>query len=191
MFARALEVRDPWTLGELAYWRWRAGLLLEPPPGTSEPYALQIAGEWRRAAELWAEIGCPYEAALSLTDGNEPEALRRALETFERLGARPMAARVARRLREMGVRGIPRGPRPLTRAHPAGLTAREVEIVRLVADGLRNAEIASRMFLSVKTVDHHVSSVLSKLGVRSRAEVHREATRLGLVGEQSISSPGL
>ncbi|MBI2200469.1 MAG: AAA family ATPase, partial [Armatimonadetes bacterium] len=81
VFARALEVRDPWTLGELAYWRWRAGLLLEPPPGASEPYALQIAGEWGRAAELWAEIGCPYEAALSLTDGNEPEALRRALET--------------------------------------------------------------------------------------------------------------
>ncbi|HXF81248.1 MAG TPA: response regulator transcription factor [bacterium] len=92
-----------------------------------------------------------------------------------------MAGAVSRTLRLMGVRGIPRGPRPATRAHPAGLTAREAEIVKLIAQGLRNPEIATRMYISVKTVDHHVSSVLAKLGVRSRAEVVREATRLGLL----------
>ena len=91
-----------------------------------------------------------------------------------------MVAMVGRRLRAMGVRGIPRGPRPAARAHPAGLTAREAEIVTLIAQGLRNPEIAKRLYLSGKTVDHHVSSILAKLGVRSRADVVREAVRLGL-----------
>jgi len=185
-YDRALEVRDPWTLGELASWRWRAGRLHEPPPGAAEPYALQIAGEWQRAAELWSEIGCPYETALALTGSNDEEALRRALEIFERLGARPMAAVVARHLRELGVRGIPRGPRPSTRAHPAGLTSRELEIVALVAQGLSNLEIARRSYVSVKTVDHHVSSILSKLGVRNRVDVTREAMQLGLVPDHAV-----
>jgi DNA-binding NarL/FixJ family response regulator len=92
-----------------------------------------------------------------------------------------MATLVARRLRAAGVRNIPQGPRPATRAHPAGLTSREVEIVALLAGGLRNPEIANRLFLSAKTVDHHVSSILAKLGVRNRAEVVREAARLGLL----------
>jgi len=188
MFERALEVRDPWTLGELAYWRWHAGRLHEPPPGAAEPHALQIAGEWRRAAELWSKIGCPYEAALALADSYEEEALRQALGIFERLGARPMVGVVARRLREMGIRGIPRGPRPSTRAHPAGLTSREIEIVSLITQGLSNLEIAKRSYISVKTVDHHVSSILSKLGVRSRVDVAREAMRFGLVRNQAVSA---
>lgn len=177
MFERALEVRDPWTLGELAYWRWRAGLLEEIPSGAAEPYALQIAGRWARAAMLWTQIGCPYEAASALLDGDEP-ALRQAHAEFERLGARPAAAIVARRLRELGVRDIPRGPRPATRAHPANLTDREFEVLGLIAEGFRNAEIARRLSVSAKTVDHHVSSVLAKLGVRSRTEAAREAGKL-------------
>ena len=180
-FERALQAHDPWTLGELAYWRWRAGLLHEPPAGAAEPYALMIAGDWRKAAALWTEIGCPYETALALADGADEESLRGGLDVFERLGARPMAALVARRLREMGVRGIPRGPRPSTRAHPAGLTSRELEIVSLLTQGLSNPEIAKRSYVSVKTVDNQVSSILSKLGVRRRVEVAREAMRLGLM----------
>lgn len=188
MFERALETRDPWTLGELAYWRWRAGCLHEPLPGAAEPYALQIAGEWQRAADLWTEIGCPYETAFALADSHEEETLRRALEIFERLGARPMVGVVARRLREMGIRGIPRGPRPSTRAHPAGLTPREMEIASLIVQGLSNLEIAKRSYVSVKTVDHHVSSILSKLGMRSRVDVAREAMRLGLVPDLAATA---
>mgnify|MGYP003288556645 CR=1 FL=1 len=79
------------------------------------------------------------------------------------------------------MRGLARGPRPATRANPANLTAREVEVLTLVAEGLRNAEIAQRLFISIKTVDHHVSAILTKLGVRSRQEAATAATRLGIV----------
>ncbi len=189
-FTRALEVRDPWTLGELAYWRWRAGCVREPPAGSSEPYALHLAGEWRRAAERWEEIGCPYEAAFALADSGDEEALRRSLGIFEGLGARPMARLTARRLREMGVRAVPRGPRPSTRAHPVGLTSRELEIISLIAQGLTNSEIAARCFVSAKTVDHHVSSILSKLSVRRRVDVAREAMRLGILqGPPRVAGP--
>ncbi len=180
-FERALEVGDPWTTGELAYWRWRAGLLEEPPSRVTEPYALEIAGQRERAAELWTTIGCPYEAALALAEADDEADLRRSLKEFQRLGAVPAAAIVSRRLRQRGARGLQRGPLRSTRKNPAGLTTREVEVLALVASGLRNADIGERLFLSAKTVDHHVSSVLRKLGVRTRVEATVEAARLGLM----------
>ena len=179
----ALKRRASWLVGELAFWRWRAGLQEEIPPGAAEPYALQIAGEWKRAAELWAQIGCPYEAALALADADDDNVLRRALGELQRLGARPAATIVARRLRERGARGLPRGPRPATRQNPANLTPRELEVLALVTEGLHNAEIAERLFLSGKTVDHHVSAILRKLGVRTRGQASAEAMRLGLPGQ--------
>jgi DNA-binding CsgD family transcriptional regulator/tetratricopeptide (TPR) repeat protein len=161
--------------GELAVWRRRAGLGDELPAGGAEPYALQLAGEWAGAAERWRQLGCPYEAALALADAEEEAPLRRALEALVRLGARPAADHVARRLRELGVRRLPRRPRRATAANPAGLTARELEVLGLLADDLRNAEIAARLHIAEKTVDHHVSAILAKLGVRSRREAARVA----------------
>ena len=76
---------------------------------------------------------------------------------------------------------MPRGPRRRTREHPAGLTAREVDVLRLLTEGLRNAEIADRLVVSTKTVDHHVSAILRKLGVRTRGEAVAEVTRRGLL----------
>jgi DNA-binding CsgD family transcriptional regulator/tetratricopeptide (TPR) repeat protein len=166
----AAGLRDPWRVGELTFWLWRASGTAEIPQEIAELFALEIGGQWRTAAERWYELGCPYDAALALMTSDDEADLRRALAEFERLGARPCAAAVARRLRSLGAKDVPRGPRPATRANPANLTTRELEILDLVALGLRDAEIADRLFLSPKTVGHHVSSILGKLGVRSRAE---------------------
>jgi len=121
---------------------------------------------------------------LALSGSNEQEPLRRSLAELQRLDARPAAAIVARRLRELGARGLPQGPRLATKDNPAGLTAREAEVLALVADGLRDAEIAERLVLSTRTVGHHVSAILAKLGVRTRAEASVKAVHLG-VGNQA------
>ncbi len=172
--------RSRWAL-ELAYWRWRAGAPEETPFDADEPRALEIAGHARRAAEAWSRLGCPYEAALALAEANDERSLRRSLEELEGLGARPAATMVARRLRERGIRGLPRGPRPTTRDNPAQLTSREVEVLALVEEGLRNTDIATRLFLSRRTVDHHVSAILAKLGVRTRGQAGAAARRAGLI----------
>ncbi|HEY7984088.1 MAG TPA: LuxR C-terminal-related transcriptional regulator, partial [Ktedonobacterales bacterium] len=107
-------------------------------------------------------------------------AQRTALAIFDGLGAAPAAAIVRRRLLAAGARGVPRGPRAATRANPHGLTSRQFEILLLLAEGLHNAEIADRLSTTSKTVEHHVSAVLAKLGVRSRAEAVRVAFQLGV-----------
>jgi DNA-binding CsgD family transcriptional regulator len=169
-----------WLVGELALWRWRAGLAAAEPDGVAEPYRLELQGKWRAAAELWDRLGCPYAAALALASSNDEEAMRQALAELQRLGARAAAGIVAQRLRDLGARGLPRGPRLETRANSAQLTRRQLEILELMAVGLRNAEIAERLYLSPRTVDHHVSAILGKLGARSRLEATQIAARMGL-----------
>ena len=169
------------VVAELAAWRSRAGIIDQLANSeTAGPYALEIAADWSRAAAQWQELGCPYEAALALGNAGDETSLRRALDELQALGSPPAAAIVARRLRERGARGLPRGARAQTRANPAGLTPRELEVLALVADGLRNAEIAQRLVVSAKTVDHHVSAILRKLDVPTRGEAGAEATRMGL-----------
>ena len=143
-----------------------------------------MTGQWAAAAERWRKIGCPYEMALALAEADDPEAARASLDALRRLGARPAAAILSRRLRERGVRGLPRGPRPQTSENPGGLTARELDVLVLLGEGLRNAAIAERLVVSPKTVDHHVSAVLRKLGVRTRGEAGAAAIRLGLTGRK-------
>jgi DNA-binding CsgD family transcriptional regulator len=181
----ACEREAPWFIGDLAAWRRRAGLDYELATEAAAPYALQLAGDSARAAEHWREIGCPYEAALALADMDEEEPLRRAHAELQALDAGPAAAIVARRLRKRGARGVPRGPRARTRDNPAGLTARELEVLALLADGLRNAEIAERLFLAEKTVVHHVSAILRKLEVTSRGQAGAKAVRVGIVGHET------
>lgn len=183
----AREHRNPWQLGEIAYWLWRAEGLNEAPHQIAEPYRLMIAGDWQAAAAQWEQLGSVYQRALALVDGDAP-AQRHALALFESLGARPAAELVRRRLREQGVRGVARGPRPTTRTNPYGLTGRQLEILRLLVEGLRNAEIAERLSTSPKTVDHHVSAVLGKLGVRSRAEAIALAHQIGIT-PANVGSP--
>jgi len=176
----ARQESDPWRNGELATWLWRGGGLLDATVPLPAPVALQIAGDAPAAAAAWAALGCPYEQALALADGDDEGGLRQALEICERLQAAALAGIIRRKLRASGVRGIARGAQERTRQNPHGLTARELKVLSLLIEGCRNAEIARRLFVSEKTVDHHVSSILGKLDVRSRGEAAAVARRLSL-----------
>jgi DNA-binding CsgD family transcriptional regulator/tetratricopeptide (TPR) repeat protein len=179
-YERALDTDSEWARGEIGFWMWRTGAIDGPPERAAEPFALQMTGEWRAAAAAWRDIGCPYEVAMALADGPE-EAKLEALEILDTLGARPLADRVRAQLRDLGVDSIPRGPTRQTLSNPAGLTARQLEVLRLVADGRSNAEIANELYVSKKTVEHHVSAIYSKLGVGSRPEAMRAAAEVGAV----------
>jgi DNA-binding NarL/FixJ family response regulator/tetratricopeptide (TPR) repeat protein len=180
---RALMASDAWALPEMAYWRWQAGVRESIADHDTSPRRLQMTGHAREAAEQWAALGYPYEAALAMADSGDEQLLRSALADLRSLGATATAAIVARRLRQQGARGIPRGPRASTATNPASLTKRQVEVIALVAQGLRDADIAERLYLSEKTVGHHVSAILHKLNVRTRGQAVAEAVQLGLIGE--------
>lgn len=174
---------NAWDRGEFAWLLWQAGDRDIPTDGLAAPYALQIAGDFVRAADLWRALGCPYEEACALDLSDDPIHVQGAIATLERLGAKPVLANAVQRLRALGVRDVPalrRGPRATTRAHPAGLTSREVEVLALVAAGLRNAEIAEKLYLTPKTVSHHLSAIYAKLGVETRTEAARAAAKLGI-----------
>jgi DNA-binding CsgD family transcriptional regulator len=170
---------DTWDRGEIGAWLWRIGSPRPSRGELAEPYRLVVAGEWAEASRLWTNLGCPYEAALALQDSAEEMALRQALKIFTRLGALAAAQLTRHKMRALGIRSIPVGPQPATRADPAGLTRREHEVLELVCDGRTNTEIAARLFISVKTVDHHVSAVLAKTGTSTR-EAAARAFRLSL-----------
>lgn len=179
---------NAWWRGELGFWAWRGGALDQLPDGAAEPYALHFAGRHREAAAAWEAIGSPYQQGLALADGVHEADLRRALELFRSLGARPAADLVVRRLRAIGARGIPRGPRAHTQGNPAGLTRRQLEVVALLGQGLRNVDIAERLVVSPKTVDHHVSAILRKLGVSNRVAAAEKAARLGLEDRETLGA---
>jgi len=172
---------DPWLAGALAAWLRRTGSARRPRAEMAEPYLHQLSGHWEKAAQLWTDLGCPYEAALVRLDTADESALREALSTFTELGA-SAAARLARqKLRALGVRSIPVGPRSATRGDPLGLTRREREVLEEICAGQSNAAIAAKLFISAKTVDHHVSAVLAKLGAPSRNAAAAQAAKLGLL----------
>jgi DNA-binding CsgD family transcriptional regulator/tetratricopeptide (TPR) repeat protein len=178
-FARSQDAW--WYLGELMCWRRRVGVEEEVHPQLPERYLAELGGDFEKAAHLWTELGCEYDGALSLAASDDEQLLRQALIKLQRLGARPAAAIVARKLRAGGVTSISRGPRATTQRNPALLTERELQVLGLVANGMRNADIASRLYLSPKTVDHHVSAILRKLSVSNREAAAREASRFGLL----------
>lgn len=184
--ALAQQRAHPWFIGELALWCWRAGTLTRAPKGCAEPYALEIGGRWREAAQAWQGLGGRLEQALALAGGDE-DAQREALVLLDALGARPAAEALRRRLRDAGVRGVTRGARASTRNHPCGLTSAEMRVLALLAADLRNADIAARLHRSVRTVDHHVAAVLAKLDVQTRQDAVRRAEREGWLPAASQS----
>ena len=177
---RGRGTTHPRETGRLLSWATRLGDRRPAPADTPPELVLEIEGRWDEAALTWDELGQPYAKALALMQVDSAEALNEAFGILDQLGARPAAGVAAARLRALGER-VPRGPRHTTRANPAGLTAREVEVLRLVADGLTNPEIAARLYISDKTVEHHVSRILGKLDVPSRRDATRAAHDLDIV----------
>ncbi|MGX9889494.1 ATP-binding protein [Streptomyces sp. NPDC002276] len=164
---------------ELGYWLTKVGHAV-PADDSDHPYALQAAGEWKRAADLWQQAGCPYEHAAALAESPDPADRLTALAQLDALGAEPLARLVRAELRSLGVRHVPRGPHAATRGNPAGLTDRQLQVVGLLVDGLTNPEIADRLVLSVRTVDNHVRAVLEKLDAPTRRQAAARAAELGL-----------
>ncbi|MBO0846750.1 MAG: AAA family ATPase [Nocardioides sp.] len=164
----------------LSVWEQRllgAATPASPAPG---PWATSLVGNHAAAAVHWERLGCPYNAALSLYDAGDEEHLREALTRFEALGAGACTRRTRQRMKDLGLRAVPNGARATTRQHPLGLTTREGEVLLLLCEGLTNDEIAARLVVSIRTVDHHVSAVLTKLGVGSRGAAAARARSLGL-----------
>ena len=180
-YEEAVRLQDGEVLPDLALLVWRAGLLETPPEGLREPDRLSMTGRHRDAASFWSAAGAPYRAAWALLDSDDEVDLREARAMFDRLGAAVLVERTDAKLRSIGAR-VPRGARASTRANVGGLTDRELEVLDLLDTGLRNADIAARLHLSEKTVGHHVSSILAKLGASSRGEAVRRARDLADVG---------
>ncbi len=167
--------------GDLALWAWRVGLEFDPPEHAAEPVLLELGGDWRSAIEAWRELDAPYEAALAALPGDD-RAAREAQAVLYRLGAAGAARAFARERAAIGARA-PRGPRRSTLANRGGLTRREQEVLEWLATGATNAEIAATLCLSERTVAHHVSAVLAKLGVTSRQSAVARAREGGLLAQ--------
>ena len=182
--ALAVRVRASQDIASLQAWRKRTGINEPPHAMAAEgPSRLELLGQFEAAAASWKALGRPYEAALALADVGTEAALRHSLGLLTSLDARATAALVTRRLRALGAREIPRGRRPTTRRNPAELTGRELQILQLLANGLRNAKIAERLFLSERTVENHVSAILRKLSASSRIEAVADARQLGILND--------
>lgn len=153
----------------------------EVPADCPAPLAAGLRGDWRTAAAGWTDLGEQSESALELAESGAIDGTLEALRILDRLGATAAALMVRRRLKDLGVRAIPRGPMARIRANPAGLTLRELDVLAPIAGDLTNAQIAARLFLSPRTVDHHVSSILTKLGVDSRGTAKSATESMGLV----------
>jgi DNA-binding CsgD family transcriptional regulator/tetratricopeptide (TPR) repeat protein len=175
------DVTDPWLNGEIAVWLLRTGSPRTSQRELAEPYRLQLTGDHRRAADLFDALGCPYDAALALFGASDELALRRALDICTTLGAVATARLIRQKMRTLGIRFVPSGQRAATRENPLGLTPREQEVLELLCEGRTNAGIAAKLVISPKTVDHHVSSVLAKLGVSNRADAATAAKQTAVI----------
>jgi DNA-binding CsgD family transcriptional regulator/tetratricopeptide (TPR) repeat protein len=167
-----------WVVTRGVAWAAVAGFDGQPDERMPAAQAAMVRRDWLGAADAFGEVGWTYDRALMLSLLDDEAALAEALEIARGLGAGPLTRRAAGRMRDLGLR-VPPGPRGTTRANPAGLTARQLEVLALLAEGLTNAEIAERLVVSPRTAEHHVAAVLAKLGT-TRRDAARRASELGL-----------
>lgn len=143
------------------------------------PHEAMLAGDWRAAADAFGAVGWQHDRALLLSLLEAPDALEESLAIARSLGAAPLERRVRRRMRSLGL-SVPRGPRASTQANPAQLTDRQLDVLRHVAMGRTNGQVAELLSISPRTVEHHVAGILAKLQVPSRAAAVARAAELGL-----------
>ncbi len=167
-------------MSEFAFWLQKARNQPLPLRERYEGYQVQTKEEALQAAKAWERLGCPYEQALTLFEGDEAHK-KQALALVQELGANAVYEKLKQEMRASGIRSIPRGHRESTRFNPALLTNRELDVLQLLKAGMPNKGIADTLFISAKTVDHHISSILSKLEVKSRAQAVHEALRLEIL----------
>jgi DNA-binding CsgD family transcriptional regulator/Tfp pilus assembly protein PilF len=187
-WAAALAHPEPWELGELTWWLHVAGEHRPVPAPLPAPFALMLAGEHRAAVSEWRGRGCPLWAAYALAFSADTRDAQESLDLLDQVGAPAVRRAVLRDRRAHGL-ALPRGPRPASRANPAGLTPREIEVLSLLADGLSYAEIADRLILSQKTVGHHVSAVLRKLSEPTGPRAVAAALRLRIIPPKIGNTP--
>lgn len=183
----AIKWGHPWACGEASLWLRLASD--DDPPFVAdgarifaEPYSRLFAGEARGASQMWKQRGYRYEEGVALMHGDETDQ-REAIHLFEALGAKAAAERVRERMRALGLRSIPLGPQASTKANAAGLSDRELEVLVLLADGLTNAEMATRLHRSVRTIENHVAAILAKLDAGSRLNAVTIARKRSLISK--------
>ncbi len=168
---------------ELAYWMDLNKMKYDHSKPFSQIFEADLKNNWKLAAQNWSELNCPFEQALALFRGDE-KAVKETFVILDQLGAKGTIEFLKSELRAKGHKSIPRGPRESTKNNPAYLTQRQIDVLNLLREELSNAEIAERLFISAKTVDHHISAILSKLNVHSRSKAVEEAEKLGVIHMQ-------
>ena len=165
---------------ELNFWMSKAGRHFTPLKEIPGAYDISSAAKALKAAAFWERSGCPYEHALVLSEGKDDDK-RRAIAMVQDLGASAVYEKMKQEMRNLGIKNIPRGIRNSTRSNAAFLTGREMDILQLLKEELQNKEIAAQLYISAKTVDHHISSILFKLDANSRSKAVTEAVRMGIL----------
>ncbi len=165
---------------EFMFWMAKAGRKLYAGKEIDEAFNTSSAAKVLKAAAFWERIGCPYEQALVLFEGKDDDK-RKAIAMIQELGATAVYEKMKQHMKNQGIKNIPRGIRQSTRSNAAFLTGREMDVLQLLKEELQNKEIAAQLYISAKTVDHHISSILFKLDANSRSKAVTQATRMGIL----------
>jgi DNA-binding CsgD family transcriptional regulator/predicted negative regulator of RcsB-dependent stress response len=175
-----VQMGNRYDTGELAFWLCKARQQKLPLGQLYAGYETGSTDQALNAAALWEQLGCPYEQALSLFEATDDDKIR-AITIVQRLGADAVYEKMKGEMRGSGIKSIPRGIRKSTRSNAALLTERELDVLLLLKEGMQNKEIAARLYISAKTVDHHISAILFKLDVNSRIKAVQEAIQLEIL----------